>query len=88
MGRRYVTNKWPNLTVRHCQFKNGLFIASSEEEEKLIEGLDYFGVHVFLQDEPTVRNAPAVAEGTSEDAPIAPVVPEAVRSGRRGTRSV
>lgn len=84
MGRRYVCNKWPNLTVRDMQFKNGLFAASSEEQEQVIEGLDYFGIHVFRQD---AEDAPVAAPAV-EDAEIAPVVPERVARGRRGTRTV
>lgn len=83
MGRAYVSNKWKSLGVRHLKFKDGLFIAQNEEEEKIIEGADGFGVHIHYRDTPEEVEAQAAVEAAVAAAPEAIPV---VRLGRRGSK--
>lgn len=57
MGKRYMCYRWPQLTVgpsAEVKFSDGYFTAETEEQEKLVEGLTYFGPLVWEEplDEP------------------------------------
>ena len=76
MGRTYVCNTRRSLKIREHAFKNGLFVAPNKDAEKLIESNDWYGVHIFRQDDDPDPVVPVdVTEAT----------PETPRMGRRGS---
>jgi hypothetical protein len=49
--RAYICNRFPSFTIgSEIKFHGGLFVAQSEEQERIIESNDWFGVHVHRRD--------------------------------------
>jgi hypothetical protein len=62
MKKGYVCNRFPFLGIRSIQFRDGLYETEDENEQKLIEGNDWYGIHIHPRDhgaEQDEKEAPA-----------------------------
>ena len=61
MGKAYVSNRYPGLTISRpkvgdIRFSDGVYVAADAEEEALIEGSSFYGVHIHPRDLPEERH--------------------------------
>lgn len=68
--KTYLCEQWPFLSVQHLQFQDGRFTTDNPADQAIIEGLDYYGVQVTLEE---------------PERPPAPAKKAPARQGRTGT---
>lgn len=70
MGKAYVCNRYKSLGIvfqkRVLQFKNGLFVADTPEEEKAIEGVRGYGIYIHPQKNEAEAGIQVPVEAVSE----------------------
>lgn len=89
MVKAYVCNRFPTLSIRHIKFENGLYETSSPEEQAMIEGSDWYGVHIHPRDhddEATLPPEEPLIE--EEEAKQAPRKGSGARQGTTGTKAL
>lgn len=56
--RVYVCNAWKSLKLsRSIHFQNGLYATENEDEQRIIESNNAFGVQIHWQDPPVIAKA-------------------------------
>ena len=89
-SKAYVCNRWPSLSIRHIKFSGGLYVAKTEEDQRLIESTDMWLVHIHPVDPPEQREVIPETEPKAPTAKAESVIEQITGGkatlGRRGTK--